>query len=104
VQREVHSLHATAAEHGLQDAVKMPDWGLTAATIAWIDGSPFEALEDLTEATPGDVVRNFRMGIQLMRQVRRAIHPDWDVHARLGETMEALNRDVVDARAQLDLG
>lgn len=104
VQRDVHELVMAAAEHGLTGSIKMPDWGLTAATIAWADGSPFEGLEELTEATAGDVVRNFRMAIQLMRQARRAIHPDWDVHARLGECMEALNRDVVDARAQLDLG
>ncbi|MCY2960979.1 MAG: DEAD/DEAH box helicase [Planctomycetota bacterium] len=104
VQKDVHELVSAAGEHGLASAIKMPDWGLTPATIAWIDGTPFEGLEDLTDATAGDVVRNFRMSIQLMRQARRAIHPDWDVHARMGEAMEALNRDVVDARAQLDLG
>ncbi len=104
VQKDVHELLSAAAQHGLTGTIKMPDWGLTPATMAWIDGAEFETLGDLTEATAGDVVRNFRMSIQLMRQVRRAIHPDWDVHARLGECMEALNRDVVDARAQLDLG
>jgi len=104
VQKDVHELVSAAAVHGLSSSIKVPDWGLTPATIAWIDGADFEALEDHTEATAGDVVRNFRMSIQLMRQARRAIHPDWDVHARLGEAMEAVNRDVVDARAQLDLG
>jgi len=104
VQRDVVELVSRAAEHGLASSIKVPDWGLTAVTCAWIDGSTFEALGDLTEATAGDVVRNFRMSIQLMRQARRAIHPDWDVHARMGEAMEALNRDVVDARAQLELG
>jgi superfamily II RNA helicase len=104
VQKDVHELISAAAVHGLSGSIKVPDWGLTPVTIAWIDGADFESLGELTEATAGDVVRNFRMSIQLMRQVRRAIHPDWDVHARLGETMEALNRDVVDARAQLDLG
>jgi len=104
VQRDVHELVQAAADHGLASSIKMPDWGLTAATIAWADGTPFEGLEELTEATAGDVVRNFRMAIQLMRQARRAIHPDWDVHARMGEAMETMNRDVVDARAQLDLG
>ncbi len=104
VQKEVHELLSAAAQHGLTGTIKMPDWGLTPVTMAWIDGAEFESLGELTEATAGDVVRNFRMSIQLMRQVRRAIHPDWDVHARLGEAMEALNRDVVDARAQLDLG
>ncbi len=104
VQRDVQDLVGRAADHGLASSIKAPDWGLTAVTCAWIDGSTFEALGDLTEATAGDVVRNFRMAIQLMRQARRAIHPDWDVHARMGEAMEALNRDVVDARAQLELG
>jgi superfamily II RNA helicase len=104
VQREVHAVSARAAEHGLSAAVKLPDWGLTQVVQAWMDERPFEELEDLTDATPGDVVRNLRMAIQLMRQARRAIHPDWDVHERLARCMEALNRDVVDARRQLELG
>jgi hypothetical protein len=39
-----------------------------------------------------------------MRQIRRAIDPSWDLHDRLGRAMDALNRDVVDARRQLELG
>ena len=30
------------------------------------------------------------MAVQLMRQVRRAIDPDWDVHQALGEAIAAL--------------
>ena len=48
------------------------------------------------EPEPGD--------IQLVRQVRRAIDPDWDLYDRLSETMEGLNREEVDARRQLELG
>jgi hypothetical protein len=44
------------------------------------------------------------MGIQLMRQIRRAIEPEWDLHERLGDAMALLNRDEVDARRQLELG
>ena len=44
------------------------------------------------------------MAVQLMRQIRRAIDPGWDLHERLGACMDAINRDVVDARRQLELG
>jgi superfamily II RNA helicase len=104
VQRELHALSARAYDHGLADAVKLPDWGLTRVVAAWMDGLPFEELEELTDATPGDVVRTLRMAMQLMRQARRAVPEDWDVHARLFDCMQAINRDVVDARRQLELG
>jgi hypothetical protein len=44
------------------------------------------------------------MALQLMRQVRRAIDPAWDLHDRLGDAMAVLDRDEVDARRQLELG
>ena len=65
---------------------------------------PFEELVSDSEASPGDLCRSFRMGIQIMRQVRRAIDPDWDLFELLGIAMERLNRDEVDARKQLELG
>ncbi len=49
-------------------------------------------------------MRTFRLAQQLARQVRRAIDPKWDLHEKLGELMEAINRDEVDARRQLELG
>jgi ATP-dependent RNA helicase HelY len=104
VQREIHALVVRAADHQLADKVKMPDWGLTAATHAWLTGVEFDELEEHTDITPGDIVRNFRMAVQLMRQIRRAIDPSWDLHERLGACMDAINRDVVDARRQLELG
>ncbi len=90
--------------HGVAEKTKRPDWGLTAATLAWIDGVPFEELEAHTDATPGDVCRTFRMTLQLMKNVRRAIDPDWDLSTTLRETVEAMNRDEIDARRQLELG
>jgi superfamily II RNA helicase len=89
---------------GLMDAVKPADWGMSAPLVAWLEGKRFEELEQLTDATPGDVVRTFRLAQQLARQVRRAIDPKWDLHEKLGELMQAINRDEVDARRQLELG
>jgi hypothetical protein len=63
-----------------------------------------EQMADTTAASLGDVVRAFRMGIQLMRQTRHAIDPSWDLRERLADAANLLNRDEVDARAQLEVG
>jgi superfamily II RNA helicase len=100
----VRHLSRRAMDFDLPTPPKRPEWGLTGAVMDWVRGSPFEELEGAGPATPGDICRAFRMGIQLMRQTRRAIDPAWDLHRALGEAMECLNRDEVDARHQLELG
>jgi superfamily II RNA helicase len=104
VTREINALRLQAGKFGLMEAIKPPDWGMTAPLVAWLEGKPFEELEPLTDATPGDVVRAFRLAQQLARQVKRAIDPEWDLHGKLGQLMDAINRDEVDARRQLELG
>ena len=61
-------------------------------------------MEAVTEVPAGDICRVLRMTIQLMRNTRRAIDPSWDLAERLQEAVEALNRDEIDARRQLELG
>ena len=104
VEHELGHLRFRAAEHGLADRMKQPVWGLTPAVVAWTQGATFTEIEEECDATPGDIVRHLRMAVQLARQARRAIDERWDLHARLGEVLDALNRDVVDARRQLELG
>jgi len=100
----LRELVAAALRHGGLVAPKPCHWGLTPAVLDWVAGRPFDELEPLGETSPGDLCRALRMAVQLMRQVRRAIDPAWDLHQRLEETMQAVDRDEVDARRQLELG
>jgi superfamily II RNA helicase len=104
VGQVVRRLALAEAEAGIPSQVKEPDWSLTPAVAAWWEGAAFEELEEVVAATPGDLCRTFRMALQLMRQVKRAIDPAWDLADRLGIAAETLNRDEVDARRQLELG
>lgn len=104
VAQTIHRVTQLELHHGVPDLVKEPDFGLTRAVIAWCNGASIDELPEFTEASPGDVCRTLRMAIQLMREVRRAIDPDWDVFERLGSAIELINRDEVDARRQLELG
>ncbi|MSR61562.1 MAG: DEAD/DEAH box helicase [Planctomycetes bacterium] len=95
--------------HGIRTPSKSPSWGLTSAIDAWYDGQSFEAIEELTPATPGEICRNFRMALQLMRSVRRTLGreaggADQSLSERIDEVCERINREEVDARRQLALG
>jgi superfamily II RNA helicase len=104
VSRFLAGLAGREAACGVPTPFKLPDWGLTTAVLAWCEGSDFEELEELTEVSPGDLCRSFRMALQLMRQTRRAIDPAWDLADRLKDAIAAIDRDEVDARRQLELG
>ncbi|MGE3173211.1 MAG: DEAD/DEAH box helicase [Planctomycetota bacterium] len=90
--------------HGVQDTIKAPDWGIGPAVDAWSRGCDIDELERLAHSDAGDVVRTLRMAIQMMRQVRAAIGRDLPLGNRLDEAVVAINRDVVDARRQFELG
>jgi superfamily II RNA helicase len=90
--------------HGVREPIKAPDWGIGPAVDAWSRGCSVEELENLARSDAGDVVRTLRMAIQMMRQVRLAVGRNEVLAARLEEAVVAVNRDVVDAKRQFELG
>jgi hypothetical protein len=77
---------------------------MTPTALAWFAGASMEQLEEELGVNAGDVCRVMRMAIQLLRNVRRSIDKQWDLADKLMEAADALNRDEVDARRQLELG
>jgi superfamily II RNA helicase len=108
VEKECKSIVRTwrreERRHELAELTKRPDFSLNAVAVAWAKGARFENLPRLTSASEGDLVRNFRMALQLMRQLRRVLAADDPLRAKLAEAAGLLDRDVVDARRQLELG
>ncbi|MBL8754983.1 MAG: hypothetical protein JNK15_16885, partial [Planctomycetes bacterium] len=89
--------------HGIAHPIKEPDWGIAPAVDCWSRGGTVEDLERLAHSDAGDVVRTLRMAIQMMRQVRMTAGKS-QLGARLEEAIVAVNRDVVDAKRQFELG
>ncbi len=89
--------------HGIAHPIKEPDWGIAAAIDSWSRGGTIEDLERLAHSDAGDVVRTLRLAIQMMRQVRQSVGKS-QLGARLDEACVAVNRDVVDAKRQFELG
>ncbi|MFT4648835.1 MAG: superfamily II RNA helicase [Glaciecola sp.] len=105
IARALRNAYGQEAHFGIEPAMKRLDWGLTPAVDVWYAGGDLQKVEDATETPLGDVCRIFRMAIQLLRNMRRAIDdPSWDLCDKLEEAMTAMNRAEIDARRQLELG
>ena len=89
---------------GESDPVRLPEFLIAGVAQAWAEGESFAVLESMGSMAPGDLVRIFRMTIQLLRQMFHAIPRGDPVQAVLREAIDRIDRDVVDAKKQLELG
>ncbi len=86
---------------GVRTPTKTLDFKLAAAIWSWSRGCNFVDLARQTSASDGDLVRNFRLVLQLERQVIRALGPQDRLSRKLERCTRKLDRDVVDAERQL---
>ena len=83
---------------------KAPAFHLSQAMEAWLHQTPFAKLSSVCEVDEGEIVRYFRMTVQLLRQLSEAPAAAPSLRATARKAWERINRDVVDAEAQLRLG
>ena len=82
--------------------VKLLDASLTSAVYAWSkENCEFEELSRYTNASEGDLVRAFRMTIDLLRQTQRAVAGHNALREKLERSIKKMNRGVIDAEKQL---
>lgn len=80
--------------------IKALDTKLNKAVYEWSMGCDFEKLKTFTSADEGDLVRSFRLIVDFLRQMKRAIsNPAF--RDKMDRCVQLLYRDVVDAEAQL---
>lgn len=91
-------------EVGIPDCVREPQFLIAGLVEAWAEGEDFAVLESMGTLAPGDLVRIFRMTIQMLRQTHFAIPRGDPVQETLSSAILLLDRDVVDAKRQLELG
>ena len=100
-RRTLSAFAKTELKNGIENPIKMISWGLSRTVKAWASGEPFENLYAVRAGQPGDLVRNLRMTVQLLRQFAQATREDRELSDRLYEAFRSVNRDEVDAEAQL---
>ena len=95
---------AAERQAGIADPIRSTEALIFGVTEAWAEGEPFAVLESMCTLAPGDMVRIFRMTIQLLRQVFHAVPRGDPIQEMLQEAITRIDRDVVDAKRQLELG
>ncbi len=82
-------------------ASKMPYFHLSAAMEAWLRGTDFNKTLSYTDTDEGELVRYFRMSVQILREIADAPISSYVLKDKVRETIRVINRDVVDAEKQL---
>ena len=80
---------------------KTPYFHLAQALEAWMQGAAFKDLERFTDVDEGEIIRHFRMVIQLLRQLRQAPQVSESLRNTARSAIGKINRDLVDAEKQL---
>ncbi|MFA6599934.1 MAG: DEAD/DEAH box helicase, partial [Candidatus Omnitrophota bacterium] len=79
----------------------LPHFHIARAVESWVHGEPFHQLFRHTQIDEGELIRYFRMVIQLLRELTHSQHAPASLKENAREAQVRMNRDVVDAEKQL---
>ncbi|MDD5655575.1 MAG: DEAD/DEAH box helicase [Candidatus Omnitrophica bacterium] len=80
---------------------KPPFFNLSPAIEAWLRGASFQKTLQFTDTDEGEVIRYFRMAVQILREISESEASSSVLKNRITETIRVINRDIVDAEKQL---
>ena len=103
-EEPLERIHRAEQRYGISPRSKAPHFQLAGAMEAWFHGTPFAGLTKLSDVDEGEIVRYFRMTVQLLRQLMDAPAADPAMRRKAQIAFTKVNRDVVDAEQQLRLG
>ena len=104
VNSEISSIQQLESKHKVTEITPILELRLCTAMLAWSRGCEFDQLEKYAHLDAGDFVRTFRLVIDQLRQIRRAMTAHTALVDKLNRCIEKINRDVVDAERQLRIG
>jgi len=99
----VSGIRRVEKKAGIPELTPILNFSLSGMIRAWIEGHDFEDIEHMTGLDEGEIVRNLRRTMQLLREIRSAARGRSELAKRLTVGIEAINRDVVDAEKQLQV-
>ena len=83
---------------------KLPYFHLCSSMETWLRGTNFAKTLQMTDCDEGEVVRYFRMSVQVLREISQAPVTSYLLKDKIKETIRVINRDIVDAEKQLREG
>ncbi len=95
------SIYRKEMKYRIYPLTKAPHFHMAPVLEAWAHGQEFDKLFRLTTADEGELIRNIRMVIQLLRELHHAAHTPPPLAATAQKAIFLINRDIVDAEKQL---
>lgn len=98
-EKIIRKLHEKELKFGIKNPIEPLDFAFTAITLAWVNGGDLKKIGEFG-IPEGDVIRHFRMIVQLLKTIKMSIDDPVTIE-NLNAAMKILNRDAVDAEAEL---
>jgi len=95
-------IHKTEKKFHIYPLSKKFSFNIAEAARAWYEGASFYKLHRFCWADEGEIVRYFRMAIQVLKEVRTSYIVEPGLKSRINKCIKRINRDVVDAEKQLN--
>lgn len=93
-------IHKTERRGGIRELSKPCFYHLSGAMEGWMKGEDFGDILRYTDADEGELVRFFRMSIQILREIAETPVSD-ELRQRIASAIRRINRDVIDSEKQL---
>jgi superfamily II RNA helicase len=77
---------------------------LSSAMIAWSRGIRFEDIHRYTDVHEGEVIRNFRMTLQVLRELRHMRGVSEQYVEKIKNCIRLIKRDLIDPESQFEMG
>ncbi|MFQ5680529.1 MAG: DEAD/DEAH box helicase [Candidatus Omnitrophota bacterium] len=100
-RKTIDKIREREKECGITPLSKRPYFHLAAGIEAWIKGQDFDKTLSLGDTDEGEMVRYFRMAIQILREIESSPAASPYLKQRIEKTIRTINRDVIDAEKQL---
>ncbi len=101
VQEVLNAIHRQERELRIGPLTKGPAFHLSMAMERWIGGAAFEKVVQQAQVDEGELIRYFRMTVQLARGLFTSPTASQALKHRARELFSKINRDPVDAEAEL---
>jgi superfamily II RNA helicase len=96
----LRDIQRTEKRYRIAPLSKIYHYDMSSCLEAWMNGEEFDKILRYIDADEGELIRYFRMAIQILREILDTpVSPE--VRDRVRKAIQLINRDVIDAEKQL---
>ncbi|MDR0304570.1 MAG: DEAD/DEAH box helicase [Chitinispirillales bacterium] len=98
-EKVIRKLREKELKFGIKNPIRLLDFSFAAVTFSWVSGCDLAKIGSFG-VPEGDIIRYFRMIVQLLRTIKVSIN-DEIIIEKLNNAIRLINRDAVDAETEL---